>query len=123
VIHQLRVYEIFDGNREAFHARFRDHAARLMRKHGFHIRDMWEARTERRLEFVYLLEWPDEATKDSAWKAFMADPEWSAIKRETSARHGTMVGAIEDRVLRRTDYSPAVDDGRTAHSERRPKTR
>ena len=110
MIHQLRVYEIFERNRDAFHARFRDHAARLMCKHGFHIRDMWEARTDRRLEFVYLLEWPDEATKKTAWKAFMADPEWNAIKRETSARHGTLVGAIEDRILRRTDYSPAIEN-------------
>ncbi len=107
MIHQLRVYEIFERNKEAFHARFRDHAARLMRKHGFRILDMWEARTDRRLEFVYLLEWADEAARDGAWRAFMADPEWSAIKRETSARHGDMVGAIEDRTLRRVDYSPA----------------
>jgi heme-degrading monooxygenase HmoA len=108
MIHQLRIYEIFEGNRDAFHARFRDHAARLMRQHGFRIVDMWEARTDRRLEFVYVLEWPDEATKERAWKAFMADEEWSAIKRDTSARHGTMVGAIEDRTLVRTEYSPAL---------------
>ena len=107
MIHQLRIYELFEENRQAFHARFRDHAARLMRRHGFRIADMWEARTERRLEFVYLLEWTDEAARDAGWKAFMADEEWSAIKRETSAQHGTLVGAIEDRTLRRTEYSPA----------------
>ena len=43
--------------------------------------------------FVYVLEWPDE--------------EWSAVKRQTSAQHGNLVGAIEDRTLHRTDYSPA----------------
>jgi heme-degrading monooxygenase HmoA len=108
MIHQLRIYEIFDDNKDAFHARFRDHAARLMRRHGFRILDMWESRTEKGLEFVYLLEWKDEAARDAAWKAFMADQEWSAIKRETSAKHGTMVGAIQDRTLRRTEYSPAA---------------
>lgn len=45
MIHQLRIYEIFETNRDAFHARFRDHAARLMRQHGFHIADMWESRS------------------------------------------------------------------------------
>src|SRR5256712_11360546 len=55
MIHQLRIYEIFEHNREAFHARFRDHAARLMRHHGFRILDMWESTSDRRLEFVYLL--------------------------------------------------------------------
>lgn len=101
MIHQLRIYEIFERNREAFHTRFRDHAARIMRRHGFRVVDMWESRRDWRLEFVYLLEWADEAARDAAWKVFMSDPEWSAIKRETSARHGDLVGAIEDRTLRR----------------------
>jgi len=94
MIHQLRIYEIFEPNRDAFHARFRNHAARLMKKHGFRIVDMWESRGDRRLEFVYVLEWPDE--------------EWSAVKRQTSAQHGNLVGAIEDRTLHRTHYSPAA---------------
>ena len=51
MIHQLRIYEIFEPTRAAFHDRFRDHAARLMREHGFDIRAMWECRTADRLEF------------------------------------------------------------------------
>jgi heme-degrading monooxygenase HmoA len=106
MIHQLRIYQIFDTNKAAFHARFRDHAARIMKRHGFDIIAMWEARTETRTEFVYLLRWPDEATKVKAWAAFMADQEWSDIKRVTSREHGDLVGAIEDRILVLTDYSP-----------------
>src|SRR5439155_18965891 len=34
MIHQLRVYEIFDQNKQAFHDRFRDHAWRIMRSYG-----------------------------------------------------------------------------------------
>ena len=30
MIQQLRTYEIFEKNKAAFHARFRDHAARIM---------------------------------------------------------------------------------------------
>ena len=55
----------------------------------------------------YLLEWPDEATKTAAWSAFMADTEWSEIKRVTHAEHGLMVGQIEDRLLVPAEYSPA----------------
>jgi hypothetical protein len=108
MIYQLRIYEIFEHNKAAFHERFRDHAARIMRKYGFHIVAMWEAQTDRRTEFVYLLAWPDEAAKDAAWAAFMADEEWSEIKRVTGAAHGKLVGAIEDRVLVPTDYSPPI---------------
>ncbi|HEY0602934.1 MAG TPA: NIPSNAP family protein [Herpetosiphonaceae bacterium] len=106
MIQQLRIYEIFEHNKNAFHARFRDHAARIMRTYGFTIIAMWEAKTEARTEFVYLLVWPDEQTLRSAWAAFMADEEWKHIKRTTSVEHGDLVGAIEDRLLAPTSYSP-----------------
>jgi heme-degrading monooxygenase HmoA len=108
MIHQLRIYEIFERNKAAFHARFRDHAARIMRKYGFQIAAMWETRSGEKTQFVYLLEWPDEAAKTAAWSAFMSDAEWAGIKRVTAAEHGQLVGAIEDRVLNPLDYSPAA---------------
>jgi heme-degrading monooxygenase HmoA len=106
MIHQLRIYEIFEDTKDAFHARFRDHAARIMRRYGFRIVATWEAKTEKRTEFVYLLEWPDERMKTKAWAAFMEDREWAEVKRATSAQAGTLVGEIEDRLLVPTDYSP-----------------
>ena len=69
---------------------------------------MWETKHHDRTEFAYLLEWPDEAAKTSAWAAFMADPEWTEIKRVTHAEHGLMVGQIEDRLLVPVDYSPSL---------------
>jgi hypothetical protein len=105
-VHQLRIYEIFDNNKQAFHDRFRDHAARIMAKYDFHIVAMWESKSAERTEFVYLLAWPDEATMKDRWARFMADPEWAEIKKKTAAAHGALVGQIEDRVLRMTDYSP-----------------
>src|SRR5687768_10708338 len=106
VIHQLRIYEIFDNNKGAFHDRFRDDAARIMAKYDFRIVAIWESRTSDRTEFIYLLEWPDEATLKDRWAKFMQDQEWKDIKKRTGAQHGRMVGDIEDRLLRVTDYSP-----------------
>lgn len=106
MIHQLRIYEIFESNKDAFHARFRDHAARIMKRYGFDIVAMWEAKRRERTEFVYLLRWPDGETKARAWKAFMADKEWAEIKKVTRDR-GNLVGDIQDRTLLLADYSPA----------------
>jgi heme-degrading monooxygenase HmoA len=108
MIHQLRIYEIFENNKAAFHARFRDHAARIMKTYGFRIVAMWETRAGEKTQFVYVLEWPDEATKTAAWSAFMQDEEWAEIKRVTSTEHGVLVGGIEDRTLVPLDYSPAA---------------
>lgn len=44
----------------------------------------------------------------NAWTGFMADEEWKEIKRVTSGKHGDLVGAIEDRVLVLTKYSPSL---------------
>ena len=109
MIQQLRIYEIFEKNKVAFHARFRDHAARIMQtRYGFQIAAMWETKFGDRTEFAYLLEWPDEATKTAAWSAFMQDKEWAEVKRVTSAQHGALVGGIEDRTLMPLDYSPSA---------------
>ena len=106
VIHQLRIYRLFDDTRQAFHERFRDHAQRIMGRYDFHIVAMWKSRTEEGPQFVYLLEWPDEQTMKDRWAAFMEDQEWSDIKAETARIHGQFVGGIEDRTLILTDYSP-----------------
>ena len=106
VLHQLRIYEIFDGNKAAFHDRFRDHAARIMERHGFRVLAAWETSSERRTEFVYLLEWRDAESMATGWERLAADEEWTTIKRETAASHGQLVGDIDERVLRMVPYSP-----------------
>lgn len=108
MIHQLRIYELFEHNKSAFHARFRDHTSRIMQSYGFTIISIWESKTERRTEFVYLLAWSDEQTMDNAWAKFEPDKEWNAIKSATDAEHGALVGAIENRVLMATNYSPLI---------------
>jgi hypothetical protein len=106
MIHQLRIYEIFERNKAAFHARFRDHAMRIMARHGFHLVAMWEAERAGNPEFVYLLDWPDIAAQKAGWTSFLADPEWIEIKRVTSIEHGDLVGTIEDRIMTAVGYSP-----------------
>lgn len=99
MIHQLRIYEIFEKNKEAFHKRFRDHASRIMKSYGFGIVATWETKHGNRTEFVYLLAWPDEKTMQKAWERFREDPEWKKIKRDTNAQYGELVGEIQERTL------------------------
>jgi hypothetical protein len=107
MIHQLRIYEIFDRNKKAFHDRFREHAMRIMAKYDFKIVAMWESKRNDRTEFIYLLEWPDKETMTDRWAKFMQDQEWIRIKKETGKIYGPLVGEIQDRTLVLTDYSPS----------------
>jgi NIPSNAP len=106
-IHQLRIYEINRENRDNFHERFRDHAVRIMKRHDFEIVDMWESDTGAKLRFIYILAWPDRATMDVRWKAFLADQEWIDIKKRTAAEHGQLVRDAQGQPLERLSYSPA----------------
>jgi hypothetical protein len=115
-IQQLRIYELNRSNREYFHERFQDHAVRIMKRHGFDIVDIWESETGEKLQFVYVLSWPDQATMDSRWKSFLADPEWIEIKKRSAAEHGELVRVANGQPLVRLSYSPAckVRPGREA---------
>jgi hypothetical protein len=106
VIHQLRIYEIFDSNKKAFHDRFRDHAMRIMARYDFKIVANWESKKDNRTEFVYLLKWPDRETMADRGEKFLRDQEWIKIKKETGEMYGPLVGEIQDRTLYLTDYSP-----------------
>ena len=105
-LYQLRVYQLFAPSKPLFHARFRDHAMRIMKRHGFDIAAIWEAQHDGKPEFVYLLRWRDQAALKTSWAAFMADPAWIAIKAATISPDAPIVGDIEDRTMRLTDYSP-----------------
>jgi len=111
VIHQLRIYEIFEQNKAAFHKRFSKHALRIWQAYGFKLVAAWESQGEGRTEFLYLLAWPDEATMRSAWMKFKADEEWIEVKRVMAAQYGELVGKIEEKVLTPTSYSPTFNQG------------
>ncbi|MEX0285085.1 MAG: NIPSNAP family protein [Paracoccaceae bacterium] len=106
MINQIRIYQIFPDSAQAFHDRFRDHASRIMARHGFRIQAMWETGEGDDLAFVYLLTWQDEAEMQAAWASFMADEEWAEIKRNTKEK--PIVGSITDLPLRPTPYSAAI---------------
>ena len=105
-VQQLRIYDVPRANEAVFHQRFRDHAMRIMARYGFRIRSIWRSENEGRTEFVYLLDWPDVSAMDAAWTAFLADPEWIAIKKETAARDGKYVESVAVRTLEPLAWSP-----------------
>ena len=106
-VHQLRIYELDRTKRDAFHARFRDHAVPIIESYGLRILAMWESDADDRLEFVYLVESPDRATLERQWDLFMADESWSQAKQEVRAAiGGEPVLEVSTRVLETVDYPP-----------------
>jgi len=110
-IYQLRIYEVSPDKKEVFHNRFRDHALRIMKRYGFELIALWESSSVVNFEFVYLLRWPDAATMDRQWKAFLADEEWIGIKKQTVQESGEPVIRVTSRLLDAVGYSPAFNPG------------
>jgi heme-degrading monooxygenase HmoA len=106
-VYQLRIYKLHPGNELHFHDRFRDQCMPIMKRYGFDIVFISQSGPNGHAEFVYLLRWKDRATQVSAWKAFLADPEWIAIKKSSSAKFGDLVDEVQDRSLDMLPYTPA----------------
>ena len=110
-LYQLRIYEVAADRREAFHARFRDHAMRIMARYGFEIVALWESTSVTDFELVYLLRWPDAETMERCWREFLADPEWIGIKQRMDEDIGEPVRKVTSRVLDALPYSPLLPAG------------
>jgi hypothetical protein len=47
----------------------------------------------------------DLAERERVWAAFMADPEWQAVKKQTEA-NGPIVERVENKIFKPTSFSP-----------------
>lgn len=102
---EMRTYTANDGKFEALHKRFRDHTVKLFEKHGMTNIGYWVPTEEgKENTLVYLLAYPNREAREASWKAFLADPEWQAVYKE-SHKDGPLVGKVESRFLAPTDYS------------------
>ena len=105
-VYELRIYKLNPANKQHFHDRFRDQCMPIMKRYGFDIVFTSETTSMGGPEFVYLLRWPSDEVRTKAWKAFLSDTEWIAIKRSTAAKYGDLVEDVQDRQLQLTPYTP-----------------
>ena len=95
-VYELRMYHANEGKREALIARFRDHTDAIFKRHNMASIGYWvpeESPASHNL-FVYVLEHPSRQDADKNWAAFMADPEWQRVKRESEV-NGPLVDHID----------------------------
>jgi hypothetical protein len=52
-----------------------------------------------------MLEHASQDAADASWRAFGQDPEWDRVA-EASNANGQILGGIERRYMKATDYSP-----------------
>ncbi len=105
---ELRIYHAAPGKLDDLHERFRNHTIRLFERHGIQSVGYWvPVQNQENPRLFFILSYPDRAAREASWKAFMADPEWQKVHRESEA-NGTLVTKVENFFLGCTDYSPAI---------------
>lgn len=112
-VFELRTYQTPPGKLEALLARFRDHTCALFTKHGlgqfgYFVPMAQEKGADNTL--IYLLVHKSREAAASAFKAFLADPDWVAAK-SASEKDGPLTLPAPDGVksvfMNATDYSPS----------------
>ena len=104
---EMRTYYCYPGKLEALKTRFRDHTTALFEKHGMTNIGYWEPLDNADNKLVYLLGYPDRASRDRAWEAFGNDPDWKQVY-EASHADGPIVDSVVNAFYRYSRFSPRV---------------
>ena len=107
MIYELRTYWANPGKIEALHNRFRNLTLGIFARRGMQVVGFWtpQPATPETGDLVYIMVFADAATKEAAWDAFRADPEWQAGKAASEV-DGLLVSKVVSTLLEPTDYSP-----------------
>ena len=104
-LYELRTYHALPGRLDNLLARFRDHTTKLFEKHGMTNVGYWVPVDNKDNLLIYLLSYPDRASRDASWKAFIGDEEWKKVA-SASEKDGKIVGKIDQVFLSATPFSP-----------------
>ncbi len=109
---EMRTYTATPGNLPSLHARFRDHTVGLFAKHGIRNLGYFQFLPDQKgaeNTLLYFIAHKDMESAQESWKAFGADPEWVAAKKDSEEKAGgslTEKGGVKSVFLKPTDFSP-----------------
>ena len=107
-VYELRTYTTNEGKLDDLNARFRIHTVELFKKHGLGSVGYWVPTDEPKSKntLIYVLKHESRDAAKASWKAFLADPEWKQVAKE-SQKDGRILAKAPDSVfMNAADYSP-----------------
>ncbi|MDR3472463.1 MAG: NIPSNAP family protein [Devosia sp.] len=105
MIYELRVYRTLPGRMPALLKRFETQTLRIWAKHGIRQAGFWTtAIGDSNNDLTYMLAWESLAERETRWSAFLADPEWTAV-RTASEADGQIIANVTNQILQPTSFS------------------
>ncbi len=105
-VYELRTYTPHENKLDALQTLFRDHTLNIFESHGITGIGYWltEKKEGEPQKFVYLVSHKDKKAAAASWKAFMADPKWTAAFTAATVK-GQLLKKMESQYLTATDFS------------------
>ncbi len=106
-VYELRTYTTPEGKLPNLEARFRDHTMTIFEKHGITNVAYWTPQDEplSANTLIYIIAHPSREAAETNWAAFLADPEWQRVSRESQV-DGRILSGVVSVFLDATDFSP-----------------
>jgi hypothetical protein len=112
-VYELRTYTASAGNLGRLHDRFRKHTVALFSKHGMEHLGYWtpdSGQPGADDTLTYILIHKSREAQEASFKAFRADPDWTAAREASEKAAGgslTAKDGVKSVLMVPTDYSPA----------------
>jgi len=108
-VYELRTYTTNEGKLDALNARFRDHTVGLFEKHGMQSIGYWVPvdEPESKNTLIYVLKHESRDAAKASWKAFLGDPAWKKVAKESQLDGRILKGFPKSVFMEAADYSPS----------------
>lgn len=107
-VYELRTYTTNEGRLDALNKRFREHTVDLFKKHGIESVGYWVPTDgpQAKNTLIYVIRHESREAAAASWKAFIADPEWKKVARESQVDGQILARVPESVYMNAADYSP-----------------
>ncbi|REE67615.1 NIPSNAP protein [Paenibacillus taihuensis] len=106
MLYELRIYHVVPGRLQELLNRFRVHNLRLFPKYDLNITNFWVNADEAVNQFYYVIEHKDLEAREKNFQAFMEDPEWAQIRKQTES-NGPLYEKIDEIFMNNAPFFPA----------------
>jgi hypothetical protein len=106
-VYELRTYTTMAGKLDNLQRRFRDHTVAILTKHGMKSVGYWRPLAEQNNTLIYVLEHSSQAAATLSWQAFLADPAWQQVSKESQLSGRILAQAPESVFMQAAAFSPS----------------
>ncbi|MEC8410616.1 MAG: NIPSNAP family protein [Planctomycetota bacterium] len=112
-VYELRIYTTNAGKLDNLNARFRNHTVQLFNKHGMESIGYWVPTDGEKSKntLIYVLKHESREAAKASWSAFIQDPEWKKVAKESQVDGPILAKAPEAVFMDAADYSPQWKNG------------